>query len=59
MLVITLLASLLLSPYLDVTSLFNYAAGLAGFLFVIVTVLIFIFIYDNLRRERKTATSTS
>ncbi|HZW54759.1 MAG TPA: hypothetical protein VFF30_00565 [Nitrososphaerales archaeon] len=34
--------------------LFDYAAGLAAFLFVMVTVLIFVFVYDNLRRGRKT-----
>jgi uncharacterized membrane protein len=39
----------------DVTALFNFAAGLAAFLFILVTVLIFLFIYDNLRRGRKAA----
>jgi hypothetical protein len=43
---------------LDVTSLFDFAAGLVAFFFVIVCVLIFIFVYDNLRRERKTASTT-
>ncbi len=49
----------LLSNVLDVTSLFNFAAGLVAFLFIVVVVLIFIFVYDNLRRERRTATATA
>lgn len=48
----------LVSSVLDVTSLFDFAAGLVAFLFVVVVVLIFIFVYDNLRRERKTAAAT-
>ena len=44
--------------YLDVTSLFNFAAGLVAFLFIVVAVLIFIFIYDNLRKQRKTPSPT-
>ncbi|MHB1867537.1 MAG: hypothetical protein ACYCPP_01160 [Nitrososphaerales archaeon] len=44
--------------FLDVTSLFNFAAGLVAFFFIIVCVLIFIFVYDNLRRQGKTPTST-
>lgn len=39
--------------FLNVTSLFDFAAGLVAFFFIIVAVLIFIFIYDNLRRQRK------
>lgn len=39
--------------------LFDYAAGLAAFLFVMVTVLIFVFVYDNLRRARKTTATTT
>ena len=49
----------LVSTVLDVTSLFNFAAGLVAFLFVVVVMLVFIFVYDNLRRERKTATATA
>ncbi|MDA4111732.1 MAG: hypothetical protein OK439_04285 [Thaumarchaeota archaeon] len=41
--------------YLDVTSLFEFAAGLVAFFFVIVSVLIFIFVYDNLRRQKRAA----
>jgi len=44
--------------FLDVTSLFNFAAGLVAFFFIIVCVLIFIFVYDNLRRQGKTPTAT-
>lgn len=45
---------------LDVTSLFDFGAGLVAFFFVIVCVLIFIFIYDNLRRQKeKTAPTTT
>jgi uncharacterized membrane protein YhdT len=43
---------------LDVTSLFQFAAGLVAFFFIVVCILIFIFVYDNLRKERKTATAT-
>ena len=42
--------------FLSVTSLFDYAAGLVAFFFIIVCVLIFIFVYDNLRRQRKVPT---
>jgi len=38
---------------LSVTTLFNFAAGLVAFFFIVVAILIFIFIYDNLRREHK------
>ena len=38
------------------TALFNYAAGLVAFFFIVVCVLIFIFIYDNLRRQKKAPT---
>lgn len=41
--------------YLTVTSLFNFAAGLVAFFFIVVAILIFIFVYDNLRRQRKVA----
>jgi hypothetical protein len=45
---------------LDVTSLFDFGAGLVAFFFVIVCVLIFIFVYDNLRRQKeKTAPTTT
>ncbi|MDG6906715.1 MAG: hypothetical protein JRN20_13120 [Nitrososphaerota archaeon] len=40
--------------YLTVTSLFNFAAGLVAFFFIVVAILIFIFVYDNLRKQRKT-----
>jgi cbb3-type cytochrome oxidase subunit 3 len=54
-----LIVSSLGKAILDVTSLFNFAAGLAVFLFILVTVLIFVFIYDNLRRGKRTeATAT-
>lgn len=56
---LALLQFLVLSRVLDVTSLFNFAAGLVAFLFVVVVVLIFIFVYDNLRKERKTAAATA
>jgi hypothetical protein len=46
------------STFLDVTALFDDAAGLVAFFFVIVCVLIFIFIYDNLRREKKATPAT-
>jgi hypothetical protein len=49
---------LLHGQFLDVTALFDDAAGLVAFFFVIVCVLIFIFIYDNLRREKKTTAPT-
>lgn len=53
---LVLLIHSILSPYLDVASLFNgFGVGLVAFLFVIVTILIFIFVYDNLRREKKPA----
>ncbi|MGI0092161.1 MAG: hypothetical protein ACREBS_10665 [Nitrososphaerales archaeon] len=44
--------------YLDITSLFNFAAGLVAFFFIVVCVLIFIFVYDNLRRQRKGTTAS-
>ncbi len=44
---------------LDLATLFNFAAGLVAFLFIMVTVLIFIYIYDNLRKGKKTATSAT
>ncbi|MHB1909414.1 MAG: hypothetical protein ACYCQJ_11180 [Nitrososphaerales archaeon] len=37
-------------------TLFNYATGVVGFLFIIVCVLLFVFMYDNLRRGRKVTT---
>jgi len=49
---------LLHSQFLDVTALFDFAAGLVAFFFVIVCVLIFIFVYDNLRRQKKTTAAT-
>jgi uncharacterized membrane protein len=56
---IALIVSLLHGISLDVTSLFDFSAGLVAFFFVIVCVLIFIFIYDNLRRQKeKTAPTT-
>ena len=45
-------------PYLDVPSLFEFAAGLVAFFFVIVAVLIFIFVYDNLRRQKRAVPTT-
>ncbi len=42
--------------FLNVTSLFDYAAGLVAFFFIVVCILLFIFIYDNLRRDRKVQT---
>lgn len=46
----------LTQSYMTVTSLFNFAAGLVAFFFIVVAILIFIFVYDNLRKQRKTAT---
>jgi hypothetical protein len=57
-LAVHLVFSALLAPYLDVTGLFNFTAGLVAFLFVMVTILVFIFVYDNLRREKKTNVAT-
>jgi hypothetical protein len=45
--------------YLDVSSLFEFAAGLVAFFFVIVAVLIFIFVYDNLRRQKRAVPATT
>lgn len=59
-LLISLLTALLLhTQFLDVTALFDFAAGIVAFFFVIVCVLIFIFIYDNLRRQKTTAPTTT
>jgi len=52
------ISMLLRGQFLDVTALFNDAAGLVAFFFVIVCVLIFIFVYDNLRREKKPTAPT-
>jgi len=48
-----------LAPYLGITTttLFDFAAAMAGILFIIVTVLIFVFVYDNLRRGKTTSPS--
>ena len=43
---------------LDVTGLFDFAAGLVAFFFIVVAVLIFIFIYDNLRRQKRAVPAT-
>ena len=51
-----LIFAIVSSPMLDVTSVFNFAAGLGAFLFIMVTILIFIFLYDNLRRRKKAPT---
>ena len=53
------LGALFHSQFLDVTSLFDFAAGLVAFFFVVVCVLIFIFIYDNLRRQKRAAAPTT
>ncbi len=53
------ISALLHGQFLDVTDLFNFAAGLVAFFFVIVCVLIFIFVYDNLRRQKKTTATTT
>ncbi|MFI5422276.1 MAG: hypothetical protein ACHQ1H_15040 [Nitrososphaerales archaeon] len=45
--------------FLDVSSLFEFAAGLVAFFFVIVAVLIFIFVYDNLRRQKRAVPATT
>jgi uncharacterized membrane protein len=42
--------------FLTLTTLFNFAAGLVAFFFIVVCVLIFIFVYDNLRRQKKAPT---
>jgi hypothetical protein len=55
---ILILAGLFAKSMLDVTSLFDFAAGLVAFFFVIVCVLIFIFVYDNLRRQKRTTSAT-
>jgi hypothetical protein len=47
------------SRFLDVTSLFDFSAGLVAFFFIIVCVLIFIFVYDNLRRQKAAAPTTT
>jgi hypothetical protein len=44
---------------LDVTGLFEFAAGLVAFFFIIVGVLIFIFVYDNLRRQKRASSATT
>jgi len=53
------LGSLFHNQFLDVTDLFDFAAGLVAFFFVIVCVMIFIFIYDNLRRQKKSTAPTT
>lgn len=40
--------------FLDITSLFDFAASMVAFLFIIVVVLVFLYVYDNLRRGKKT-----
>ena len=54
-----LIASSFVFSSLDLTGLFNFAAGLVAFFFVIVAVLIFIFIYDNLRRQKRAVPATT
>ncbi len=43
---------------ISVETLFNFAAGLVAFFFIVVCVLIFIFVYDNMRKQRKPVTVT-
>ncbi len=43
----------------DETALFNFAAGLVAFLFILVAVLIFVFVYDNLRRGKRASSSST
>src|SRR5579863_5953005 len=40
-------------------TLFSYGTGAVTFLFIIVCILIFVFIYDNMRRGRKVAATTT
>ena len=54
-----ILAIGLSTRFLDVTSLFDFSAGLVAFFFIIVCVLIFIFVYDNLRRQKAAAPTTT
>jgi hypothetical protein len=60
---IEIFSLLLLSGFgfssLDVPGLFEFAAGLVAFFFVIVAVLIFIFVYDNLRRQKRAVPATT
>jgi hypothetical protein len=52
---LVILAIGLSKQLLDITSLFDFSAGLVAFFFIIVCVLIFIFVYDNLRRQKAQA----
>ncbi len=58
LLALAFLVSLIHSVELDVAGLFTFTAGLAAFLFIMVTILMFIFIYDNLRRGKKETTTS-
>ena len=59
MILLSMLLAVLTRSFLDVTSLFNFAAGLVAFFFVIVCILIFLFLYDNLRRGQRKTTATA
>ena len=56
---LVVLAIGLSTRFLDVTGLFDFSAGLVAFFFIIVCVLIFIFVYDNLRRQKAAAPTTT
>jgi len=59
MVILFTISMLVRGQFLDVTSLFEFAAGLVAFFFVIVCVLIFVFIYDNLRRQKRAEAATT